>query len=221
MKTITVNDKEIDVPTGWDNIRFDRFNEFSKLVNSQKTQEQFNEENSHLDEHIRELEWSLENVRMNTKLACFWTGLPEEEISMCNIETIEEVLKSMDFMNESYSPIAIEKFKFKGFEYFLPKPGMKGENFGTYIETEQVEINNKRLEKGDLSVLPKQIAILCKRKGEEKGLVNDDVIKKRAAAFQKLDMATIWDVGFFLTQHESSLMTLFLTSLIQEQTEKQ
>ncbi len=221
MKTITVNDKEIDVPTGWDNIRFDRFNEFSKLVNSQKTQEQFNEENSHLDEYIRELEWSLENVRMNTKLACFWTGLPEEEISMCNIETIEEVLKSMDFMNESYSPIAIEKFKFKGFEYFLPKPGMKGENFGTYIETEQVEINNKRLEKGDLSVLPKQIAILCKRKGEEKGLVNDDVIKKRAAAFQKLDMATIWDVGFFLTQHESSLMTLFLTSLIQEQTEKQ
>ncbi len=221
MKTIIVNDKEIDVPTGWDNIRFDRFNEFSKLVNSQKTQEEFNEENSHLDEYIRELEWSLENVRMNTKLACFWTGLPEEEISMCNIETIEEVLKSMDFMNESYVPIAIEKFKFKGFEYFLPKPGMKGENFGTYIETEQVEINNKRLEKGDLSVLPKQIAILCKRKGEEKGLVNDEVVKKRAAAFQKLDMATIWDVGFFLTQHESSLMTLFLTSLIQEQTEKQ
>ncbi|QDP66773.1 MAG: hypothetical protein GOVbin5978_49 [Prokaryotic dsDNA virus sp.] len=221
MKTIIVNDKEIDVPTGWHNIRFDKFNEFSKLVNSQKTQEQFNEENSHLDEYIRELEWSLENVRMNTKLACFWTGLPEEEISMCNIETIEEILKSMDFMNESYVPVAIDKFKFKGFEYFLPKPGMKGENFGTYIETEQVEINNKRLEKGDLSVLPKQIAILCKRKGEERGLVNDEVIKKRAAAFRKLDMATIWDVGFFLTQHESSLMTLFLTSLIQEQTEKQ
>jgi len=221
MKTIIVNEKEIDVPTSWNNIRFDRFNEFSKLINSQKTEAEFNEEFKHLDEEIRSLEWSLENVRMNTKLACFWTGLSEEEISMCNIEEVEEILTSMDFLNESYVPIAIDKFKFKGVEYFLPKPGMVEENFGTFIEAEQVEINNKRLEKGDLSALPKQMAILCKKKGEERGVINDDVVNKRANAFKKMDMATIWDVGFFLTQHESSLMNLSLTYLLQEETEKQ
>ena len=98
---------------------------------------------------------------------------------------------------------------------------MVEENFGTFIEAEQVEINNKRLEKGDLSALPKQIAILCKKKGEEKGIINESVIKKRANAFKKMDMATIWDVGFFLTQHESSLMSLSLTYLLQEGMEKQ
>jgi hypothetical protein len=79
----------------------------------------------------------------------------------------------------------------------------------------------KRLQKGDLSALPRQIAILCKKDGEDKGLINDALIAKREKAFYKLDMATIWDVGFFLSQHESSLMTLFLTYLRQEEMEKQ
>ena len=98
---------------------------------------------------------------------------------------------------------------------------MEGENFGTFIEAEQAEINNKRLEKGDLSALPRQMAILCKREGEARGLINEETIKKRTKAFQKIDMATIWDVGFFLSQHESALMSLFLTYLRQEATAKQ
>ena len=140
---------------------------------------------------------------------------------MCNIDEVEEILSSMDFLNESYVPIAIDKFKFKGIDYFLPQAGLAKENFGKFIEAEQVEINNKRLEKGDLSALPKQMAILCKRKGEENGLINDDVIDKRVKAFQKMDMATIWDVAFFLTQQENLLMNLSLTYLLQEATQKQ
>ena len=97
---------------------------------------------------------------------------------------------------------------------------MQGENFGTFIEAEQVEINNKKLEKGDLSGLPKQIAILCRAEGEERGLIDDKLIEQRVQVFQKLDMATIWDVGFFLTQQENSLMTVFLTYLRQEGMEK-
>lgn len=221
MKTITVNEKEIDIPTSWNNITFEKFNKFSVLINSQRTEEEFNEAFDGLDDDIRSLEWSLENVRLNTKLACFWTGLSEEEISLCNIDEVEMILSSMDFMNESYAPIAVDKFKFKGIEYFLPEAGMAKENFGTFIEAEQVEINNKKLKKGDLSVLPKQMAILCKRKGEDRGLINDEVVSKRANSFKKLDMATIWDVAFFLTQQESLLMTLSLTYLLQEATQKQ
>ena len=221
MRTIIVNEKEIDVPTGWNNITFEKFNKFSILINSQKTEEELVEEFAELDEDLRTLEMSLQNVRLNTKLACFWTGLSEQEISMCNIDEVEEILSSMDFLNQSYTPVGLESFKFKGIEYFLPQAGMVKENFGKFIEAEQVEINNKRLEKGDLSALPKQMAILCKRKGEENGLINDVVIAKRAKAFQKIDMATVWDVAFFLTQQESSLMTLSLTYLLQEATQKQ
>ena len=221
MKTITINDKEVEIPTGWENITFEKFNAFSKFVNSQMTEKEFNEENKEMDEELRALEWSLYNIKLNTKLACFWTGLSEEEISLANIEEVEEVLKSMEFINKTYVPIAIDYFKFNDVKYLLPKPGMQGENFGTFIEAEQVEINNKKLEKGDLSGLPKQIAILCRAEGEERGLIDDDLIAKRVKIFQKLDMATIWDVGFFLTQHESSLMTLFLTYLHQEGMGKQ
>lgn len=220
MKTITINEKDIDVPTSWNNITFNKFNKFSVLINSQRTEEEFSKDYEELDEDIRNLEWSLENVRLNTKLACFWTGLTEEEVSLCNIDEVENILSSMDFMNESYTPIAIDKFKFKGLEYFLPQPGMVKENFGTFIEAEQVEINNKKLKKGDLSVLPKQIAILCKREGEERGLINDEIINKRANSFKNLDMATIWDVAFFLTQQENKLMTLSLTYLLQTETPK-
>ena len=38
MKTITINEKEVEIPTGWENITFEKFNSFSKLINSQITQ---------------------------------------------------------------------------------------------------------------------------------------------------------------------------------------
>tara|TARA_B100001094_G_C18055641_1_gene732335 strand:- start:43 stop:729 length:687 start_codon:yes stop_codon:yes gene_type:complete len=221
MKTIVISDKEIDIPTAWNNITFEKFNEFTKLVKSQKSLEELEEELVEVDESIKELQISLANIQMNTKLACFWTGLSEHEIAMCNIDEVEDVIASMSFLNEAYSPIALDSFKFQGTEYFLPKGGFEGENFGTFIEAEQIELNNKKLEKGVLDVLPRQIALLCKKKGEKRGLVNDALIDKREKKFKKLDMATIWDVGFFLTQHESSLMMLFLTSLRQEEMQKQ
>ena len=71
MKTIVINEKTIEVPTGWDNIRFDKFNEFSKLINTQKTEEEFNKENEDLDVEVLALEWSMYNIMLNTKLACF------------------------------------------------------------------------------------------------------------------------------------------------------
>lgn len=221
MKTIVINDKEIDVPTSWNNITFEKFNEFSKLVNSQMTEEEFYSEKEDLDDDLKSLEWSLYNIKLNTTLACFWSGLSEEEVSMCNIEQVEEILSSMEFLNTGYEPVAVDNFKFRGVKYNLPKPDLRGENFGTFIEAEQVEINNKRLKKGDLSALPRQMAILCKKDGEMPGLINDALITKREKAFRKLDMATIWDVGFFLSQHESSLMTLLLIYLRQEGMEKQ
>lgn len=220
MKTIIINEKEVEIPTGWDNIRFDKFNEFSKLISAQITEEEFYKEHEDLDDEVLSLEWSMANIMLNTKLACFWSGLSEEEVAMCNIDEVEEVLGSMEFLNQTYMPVALDSFKFKGIEYFLPKKGMQGETFGTFIEAEQAEINNKKLEKGDLSALPRQMAILCKRKGEVRGILNEETIKKREKSFQKIDMATIWDVAFFLSQHESALMTLFLTYLRQEATAK-
>ena len=67
------------------------------------------------------------------------------------------------------------------------------------------------LKEGVLSVLPRQVAILCKKEGEEEKL-DDALIDRRAKQFEKLDMATIWDVGFFLGMLEQRLMLDFLIS---------
>ena len=87
---------------------------------------------------------------------------------------------------------------------------MEKQTFGQYVEAEQLEINNAKLDKGRIEVMPEQVAILCKKEGEK--YINDDEVDKRAIMFKELDMATVWDVAFFLTRHESLLMTSFVIS---------
>lgn len=221
MNTIIINEKEIELPNSWFDVSFNDFLAFTKLVNSQKTEEELNDIYKDETEEVRALQISLENINFNTRVACFWTGLSEEEISLCSLDEVEQVMKEMHFLNEQYHPISLDKFTFKDVTYYLPKQYMEGENFGTYIEAEQVEINNKKIEEGNLEILPKQMAILCKEEGEKPGLVDDDAVAKKEALFREVDMATVWDVAFFLFKHESTLMTVFLTSLQKEGTLKQ
>tara|TARA_R110001632_G_scaffold105752_2_gene215287 strand:- start:7879 stop:8583 length:705 start_codon:yes stop_codon:yes gene_type:complete len=220
MKNITINEVEIQIPTSWLDVTFEKFQGFNEITKLQPTSEEVDEMFAESTDELRVLELSLLNINQNTKLACYWTGLSEEEISVCGLDEIEEILNSVSFLNEPYNPIALDKFTFKNDVYYLPEPGMATENFGTFIEAEQIELHNKKLETGDLTVLTKQVAILCKQKGDKRGLVNDALIDKRAEEFKELDMATIWDVGFFLTIHENSLMKLFLTSAHQAETQK-
>jgi len=220
MKNITINEVEVEIPTSWVDVTFERFCGFNEIVKMQPTESEVEEMFSESNDEVRQLELSLLQINQNTTLACYWTGLSEEEISVCNIDDIEEILTSISFLNDIYTPIALDKFTFKNDVYYLPEPGMATENFGTFIEAEQIELHNKKLETGDLTVLTKQVAILCRQKGDKRGLVNDALIDKRAEEFKQLDMATIWDVGFFLTIHENSLMKRFLTLAHQEEIQK-
>ena len=126
----------------------------------------------------------------------------------------------IDFVGEQYQPISLDKFTLNNETFFLPKGGMEDENFGTYIEAEQVELNNQRIENGDFGYLPRQIALLCKKEGEKRGLVDETVIEERTQKFKKLDMATIWDVAFFLLKQENKLMIHSLTLLQTEETQR-
>ena len=216
MITITINEKDIDIPSNWNDITFEQFLAFSNLSKSQKTEEELKEKYADLDEELKDLQITMDNIKFNTKLACFFTDMTEDEMAMCDMEVVESILKALGFLQTQYVPISIGSFKIGEEEFFLPKPGMVEENFGTYIEAEQIELNNKKLKAGILEVLPKQVAILCRKKGEKRGLINDKLIEERESKFKKLDMATIWDVAFFLFRQEQLLMTSFLTSLKEE-----
>jgi len=190
MITITINEKDIDIPSNWTDITFEQFLAFSNLSKSQKTEEELKEKYADLDEELKDLQITMDNIKFNTKLACFFTDMTEDEMAMCDMEVVENILKALGFLQTQYMPIAISSFKIGEEEFFLPKPGMVEENFGTYIEAEQIELNNKKLKAGILEVLPKQVAILCRKKGEKRGLINDKLIEERESKFKKLDMAS-------------------------------
>tara|TARA_Y100001938_G_C8092208_1_gene435731 strand:- start:1766 stop:2452 length:687 start_codon:yes stop_codon:yes gene_type:complete len=221
MVTVKLGDREVDIPSNWVDITFEQFLGFSELCKSRKSEEELKEKYENLDEEIKDLQITMDNIKFNTKLACYFTDLSEEEMAMCDMEQVEKILNALGFLQQEYMPIAISSFKIGDEEFFLPSKGMVKENFGTYIEAEQVELNNKKLEAGVLQVLPKQVAILCKKKGEKAGLIDDDLVAEREKKFKKLDMATIWDVGFFLLQQEGLLMRNFLTYLKAGETARQ
>ena len=215
MIKVELDGKEIEIPSSWTEVKWKKFLEFYNLTKTFKTKEELEEEFKDKGD-TKELYMSLDTLKCNTKMASFWTGISEDQIAMCDLDEVAKVLKELTFLNQTYSPIHIDSFVFEDEKYFLPEIGMPKSTFGDYIQSEQLELNNKNLENGRIEVMPEQVAILCKKKGETH--LDDDEVDKRAEKFKNLDMATIWDVAFFLTRHESLLMTNFLIYQKEEMT---
>jgi len=129
-------------------------------------------------------------------------------------------MSHLTFLNESYIPIHIDSFVLNEQKFYLPEEFMQKSSFGRYIEAEQLELHSNMLDKGNLDILPRQIAILCKKEGESEKL-DDAIIDKRAEMFKQLDMATIWDVSFFLNKLEQRLVISSLTYQEKEEMLKQ
>lgn len=219
MLKIKLGGKEVEVPQRWEEVTFSRFRKFIDLAKSFKTEEELEEEFMEEEKDMKELHKTLANLQSNSKMVAYWTGMTEDEVALCDVDAVGEVIKDLAFITEAYVPMNLKSFKFKGEEYFMPNPELKKETFGTYIEAEQVEINSQMLKRGKIDALTRQVAILCKKEGEE--TVSESEIDKRVELFEELDMATLWDVGFFLTKLESLLITNFLTLANQEETIKQ
>jgi len=217
MIEVQLGEKKVNIPTKWEEVEFKKFLDFMNLTKTFKTEKEIDELN--VDEDLKEFHVTLENLKVNTKLVSFWTGISEDELAMCDIDDVGKVIEDLKFLTAQYNPVRIESFEFEGEKYYLPKPDMSKQTFGTYVEAEQVELNNAKLKKGKIEILPQQVAILCKKKDEK--FVDDDEIDIRAEKFKNLDMATMWDVGFFLTRLESLLTISFLTLTREHQTLKQ
>jgi hypothetical protein len=209
-----INEKKVSIPESWVECTFERFLKFANLLKS------IERETKEIKTDVDEWEQALQDIKDNTKILSYWCGMSESDISMLDLDVANEIMTTLSFLNESYIPINIESFTIGEEKFILPEALMTKSSFGRYIEAEQLELHANMLDKGRLDILPKQIAILCKKKGEEEKL-DDDLIDKRAKLFEKLDMATIWDVGFFLNRLEQKLMISFLTSQEKGEIQKQ
>ena len=139
---------------------------------------------------------------------------------MMDLDVANDIMSKLSWVGEKYTPINIDSFTIGDEKFYLPKDLMAKSSFGRFIEAEQLELQANMLDNGVIEILPRQIAILCKKEGEEEKL-NDALIDERAKKFEKLDMATIWDVGFFLSKLEQKLTLNFLISTEKEGKESQ
>ena len=216
MEKFVVNEKEVNLPASWVDISFSKFISFTGLIEGFEDRKEVAE-----GDEVAQWESTLVDLKENTKILSFWSGLDESEISLIDLDVATEMMKQLSFVSEAYTPVHIDSFTIGGEKFLLPEELMMKSSFGRYIEAEQLELQANLLEKGHIEILPKQVAILCKKEGESEKL-NDDLIDKRAKLFEGLDMATIWDVGFFLGRLEQRLILSFLISQQEkEMTQKQ
>lgn len=208
MKEFKMNEKVVFLPETWMEIKWSKFLSFTKIIEQHDKAEKLREE----EKQGEESEWrsAIRDLELNTKILSFWTELSEQEISHWDMKEAESLMKCLSFVNQKYVPIEISSFTIGEEKFFLPKDLMKNSSFGRYIEAEQLEIQSSMIDKGKIEVMPRQIAILVKKEGEGDNL-DDNLIDKRAELFKQLDMATIWDVAFFLTKLEQGLTLSFLT----------
>ena len=182
METYTINKKTIEVPTSWVECNFDRFLKFANLLDAMNIKE----DNPQTKTKTEVEEWAatLQDLKDNTKILSFWCGEPESEISLLDLDVANDIMTSLGFLNDAYIPITIDSFTIGDEKFILPENLMKNSSFGRYIEAEQLELQSNILDKGGMEVLPRQIAILCKKEGEDEKL-DDDLIDKRAKQFEK------------------------------------
>jgi len=62
------------------------------------------------------------------------------------------------------------------------------------------------MKNGKFDVLPEQMAILCRKSGEE---FDDDIIPSKSDNFKKLTMDIVWEFSFFLTMQSVKLTRTF------------
>ena len=124
------------------------------------------------------------------------SGLDKEDVKKVDTNKITEVINTIGVLTEEYKPKGIKSFEIDGDEYSFHSEFLKNNTFGDYIESTQLDMTIESMKNGRYDVLPEQMAILCRREGEE---YDEDLIPEKTKKFKKLKMDTIYEFAFFLT----------------------
>ena len=68
MKNITINEVEIQIPTSWLDVTFEKFQGFNEITKLQPTSEEVDEMFAESTDELRVLELSLLNINQNIKM---------------------------------------------------------------------------------------------------------------------------------------------------------
>lgn len=199
MIEIKIQDKTYEIPTEWKDITLNYWCGLYQIINKYNKRD---EEGNVIEGKHTEVEL----LRMNRDIFMYLTKINENEMSMLDVESVQNAVTTFSSVLQKYEPKGIESFELEDKKYMFPKEFLKRNTFGDYIESTHLESTIKMMKHGRFDVLPEQMAILCREVGEE---YDDDVIPEKTEKFKELTMDIIWEFSFFLTMQSIRLTRTF------------
>lgn len=169
MIEIKIQDKTYEIPTEWKDITLNYWCGLYQIINKYNKRDE--EGNVIEDKHTE-----VELLRMNRDIFMYLTKINENEMSMLDVESVQNAVTTFSSVLQKYEPKGIESFELEDKTYMFPKEFLKRNTFGDYIESTHLESTIKMMKHGRFDVLPEQMAILCREVGEE---YDDDVIPEK------------------------------------------
>lgn len=168
----------------------------------------------------------LEGLNFVKKIVSILGAIPEKELDKTHAG---DVLNMFGFVMplvfdlysmtpQSYNPVMIEDFIFKGERYLMPQskvfndvfmPGVNVDSV-TFVESANLMASIHKLKEHGIRNMPALIACYCKKEGEQ---FDQFVIMQRAEEFKELPMAVAWEVFFYMASSLHTAMKDMLTYL--------
>jgi|TARA_R110000744_G_scaffold2922_6_gene11620 hypothetical protein len=219
--TIRLNEEEewieFDIPTEWKDMSVSYWAELTGII--YKHQERNKLKQTHYEEKYEgegDLEKIIGNieivdeVRLNGEIFRFLSGLSKEDMKRVDMKQVTEVINTLGILTEEYKPTGARSFEFEDETYYFPSEMLKKNTYGDFIESTQLDMTIDSMKNGRYDILPEQMAILCRRIGEE---YDEDLIAEKAEKFKNLKMDSVMEFAFFLTNQSIKLQRAFNTSL--------
>ena len=199
MIQIKIQEDSYDIPTEWKEMTVEYWCGLYSIINQYNKRDE--EGNVIEEEHSQ-----VQSLKMNRDIFMYLTGLTQVDMEKLDVDSVTAAITAFSGALEEYKPQGIDRFEFEGETYFFPKEFLKRNTFGDYIESTHLESTIKIMKHGRFDVLPEQMAILCRKAGEE---YDDDVIPSKTDSFKKLTMDIVWEFSFFLTMQSVKLTRTF------------
>tara|TARA_R110000751_G_scaffold305975_1_gene423377 strand:- start:722 stop:1408 length:687 start_codon:yes stop_codon:yes gene_type:complete len=208
---------DFDVPTEWKDMSVSYWAKLTSIISRHQDKNQLQknhyeekyEGDKDLDKIIGNIE-ILDEMRLNGEIFGFLSGLSKENMQKVDMEQVTKVINTLGVLTEEYKPTGARSFEFEEETYYFPSEMLKKNTYGDFIEATQLDMTIDSVQNGRYDVLPEQMAILCRRAGEE---YDEDLIAEKTEKFKNLKMDTVMEFAFFLTNQSRKLQRIFSTYL--------
>jgi hypothetical protein len=219
--------KTINIPTDWEDMTLNYWCGIHRIIQKYNKKQYFEEEDKEKKELDDAYTKSLKEanldflkekdlINMNKEVFQYVAQISDEDIENVDMNAATKVLTAMEVFQDEFKPKGLDGFVFEGEKYYFPTDQMTGNTFEDYIESTQIEMNVEAMANGNYDVFPQQMAILCRKLGEE---YDEELIKEKTEKFRELKMDLVLEFSFFLTTQSQKLVSVL--QMYSEEKEKE